>query len=68
MAEVHNPNKSSSDKLQWPEKQPKPRRAYTGNPRHSLGGFWQKLDKIFAGGEGKKYPARHHEECIAHKK
>jgi len=41
-SEVHKPNESSSDGLQQPEKQAKPRRAYTGHPMHSLGGFWQK--------------------------
>jgi len=69
ISEVHNPNESSSDEMQWLGKQQKPRRAYTGNPGHSLGDCGRnKQDKIVAGGKDKKYLARHCEVCAARKK
>jgi hypothetical protein len=54
IAEVQNPNRSSSDELQWPEKQPTVR----GPNRHQPGRLYRdfsknKLDKTDVGGEAK---------------
>jgi hypothetical protein len=53
-----------------PEKQTTPRGPEQDPPSRLSGDFKiHKLEKIVAGGEGrKKYPARQRKECAAHKK
>jgi len=68
--EVQNPNYSSFDELQWPRKQTTPRGPNLDTSGRLSGDFTKhKLDKIFAGREGKKkYPARPCEVHVAHKR
>ena len=69
IAAIQNPNRSSSDELQWPERQPTPK----GPKLHPRGRLYRdfsknKLDKTDAGGEGKLHSARQYRVCAAHKK
>jgi len=70
ISEVQNRSESSSDDLQLPEKQTTPRGPKQDLPGRLSGDFGiHKLEKIVAGGEGKKkYPARQCKVCAAHKK
>ncbi|GFG38451.1 hypothetical protein Cfor_02356, partial [Coptotermes formosanus] len=55
ISKVQNTTEPSSDELQWPERQPAPRRPKQ-DPSADCSGISakHKLDKIVAGGEGKK--------------
>jgi hypothetical protein len=70
ISKVQNTSEPSSDELQWPETQPVPRGPQQDPQCRLFGDFSKhKLDKIVAGGEGKKkYPARQCKECAKHKK
>ena len=59
VSEVQNPNESSSDELQLPEKQSTPRGPKQDSPSRLSGDVSKhKLDKTVAGGEVKQYHAR----------
>jgi hypothetical protein len=67
--EVQNPNKFSSDELQWPEKQPTPRGPQQEPPTGRLSLYLSKhrVDRVVAGGDGKKkHLARQNEVLSAH--
>jgi hypothetical protein len=68
--DIKNPNYSSFDELQWPEKQTTPRGPNLDTPGRLSGDFTKhKLDKIVAGRDSKKkYPARPCEVHAADKK
>jgi len=70
ISEVQNRSKSSSDDLQLPEKPTTPRGPKQDPPGRLTGDLRiHKLEKIVAGGEGKKkYPSRQCKVCAAHKK
>jgi hypothetical protein len=67
ISEVQNRSASSSDDFQLPEKQTQrgPEQDPPGKFSRNLRIY--KLEKMFAGGEGKnKYPVRQHKVCAAH--
>jgi hypothetical protein len=70
ISKVQNTTEPSSDELQWPDRQPARRGPKQDPPCRLFGDFSKhKLDKIVAGGEGKKkYPARQCKGCTEHKK
>jgi len=70
VSEVQNLSESSSDDLQLPEKQTKPREPKQDQPCRLSGDFRiHRLEKTVGGGEGKrKYPARQCAvcQCVLH--
>ena len=64
ISEVQNKIKSNSDDLQLTQKQTTPRGPKQDLPGRLSGDFRiHKLEKIVAGGKGKKYPARQCKVC-----